>query len=88
MGVVTVSLSLAARAWVLQPCFIAPLTWLCCHACPTLRWLDGVERFDAAAFGIGVSEALLIDPQQRLMLEVSSDSHSVGSLQWQLSGVA
>lgn len=30
-----------------------------------------MERFDAAAFGIGVSEALLIDPQQRLMLEVS-----------------
>ena len=47
------------------------LPWMCCHACPTLRWLDGVERFDAAAFGIGVLEALLIDPQQRLMLEAS-----------------
>lgn len=33
-------------------------------------FLDGVEGFDAGAFGIAPSEALLIDPQQRLMLEV------------------
>jgi acyl transferase domain-containing protein len=29
-----------------------------------------VEAFDAASFGIAPSEALLIDPQQRMMLEV------------------
>lgn len=36
-----------------------------CH-----RFLEGVEAFDAAAFGVAPSEALLIDPQQRMMLEV------------------
>ena len=34
------------------------------------RFLGGVEAFDAAAFATTSSEALLIDPQQRLMLEV------------------
>jgi acyl transferase domain-containing protein/acyl-CoA synthetase (AMP-forming)/AMP-acid ligase II/NADPH:quinone reductase-like Zn-dependent oxidoreductase/acyl carrier protein len=29
-----------------------------------------VERFDAAAFGLGASEAALVDPQQRLVLEL------------------
>lgn len=33
--------------------------------------MNGVEEFDAAAFGIHPSEALVLDPQQRLMLEVS-----------------
>ena len=33
--------------------------------------MDGVEDFDAACFGIHPSEALVLDPQQRIMLEVS-----------------
>ncbi|KAL4457259.1 hypothetical protein ABPG75_012124 [Micractinium tetrahymenae] len=33
------------------------------------RFLGGVEGFDAGAFSISPSEALLVDPQQRMMLE-------------------
>ena len=33
------------------------------------RYLTDVEQFDAAAFGISPAEALVLDPQQRLMLE-------------------
>ena len=32
--------------------------------------MHGVEDFDAACFSIHASEALVMDPQQRLMLEV------------------
>ncbi|CAL5223543.1 g6075 [Coccomyxa viridis] len=35
------------------------------------RFMNGVEDFDAACFGIHASEALVMDPQQRLMLEDS-----------------
>ncbi len=31
--------------------------------------MDEVHAFDAAAFGLGPSEASLMDPQQRLLLE-------------------
>lgn len=34
------------------------------------RFMNGVEDFDAASFGIQPSEALVLDPQQRLMLQV------------------
>ena len=34
-------------------------------------WLDSVEAFDAACFGISAPEAELMDAQQRLLLEVS-----------------
>ncbi len=33
--------------------------------------LDDVERFDAAHFGVSAREAVMLDPQQRLMLELS-----------------
>ena len=33
--------------------------------------MNCVENFDAACFGIHASEALVMDPQQRLMLEAS-----------------
>jgi acyl carrier protein len=38
--------------------------------------LTGVEMFDAAAVGVTAAEALLMDPQQRLMLEVYADVHA------------
>lgn len=37
---------------------------------PPCRFLGGVECFDASVFAIPPSEALLVDPQQRMMLEV------------------
>ena len=41
------------------------------HVC---RYLDDVESFDAAYFGISPTEAVVLDPQQRLILEVSATS--------------
>jgi len=41
-----------------------------------------VESFDAAAFDISPSAALLIDPQQRMMLEVSK--HRTWGCMWRL----
>jgi acyl transferase domain-containing protein len=35
------------------------------------RFLEGEANFDAALFGIAPMEVLVMDPQQRLMLEVS-----------------
>jgi acyl transferase domain-containing protein len=32
-------------------------------------FLDGVERFDPEAVGMTPAEALLVDPQQRLVME-------------------
>ena len=43
------------------------------------RFMDGVELFDAAAFRISPSEASVMDPQQRLMLEVHMVTAKFGS---------
>lgn len=56
--------------------------WCCVHQncrhgltllvpAPYARFMNGVEDFDAACFGIQPSEALVLDPQQRLMLQVA-----------------
>ena len=47
------------------------------HACPQVRFahlLHGVEAFDARAFGTDGTEASLMDPQQRLMLECVAEA--------------
>ncbi len=35
------------------------------------RFLADVEHFDAALYGVSPSEAAVLDPQQRLILEVN-----------------
>lgn len=45
------------------------------------RFLTGVELFDASAFYVSAAEALVMDPQQRMMLEVG-DAHCWGSWGW------
>ncbi len=37
-------------------------------------WVEGAELFDAAAFGVSVVEAELMDAQQRLLLEVAAEA--------------
>ncbi len=37
-------------------------------------YLDGVDLFDAARFGVGAEEAVQLDPQQRLLLTVADEA--------------
>lgn len=39
------------------------------------RFLQGETSFDTGVFGIVPLEALLMDPQQRMMLEVRASDH-------------
>ena len=43
---------------------------------PPRRFLTDVEDFDAALYGVSPSEAAVLDPQQRLILEVRSASQN------------
>eukprot|EP00854_Cymbomonas_tetramitiformis_P009852 gene9852-11667_t len=40
------------------------------------KWLADITSFDASCFGISQMEALLMDPQQRLVLEGASEAHT------------
>jgi acyl transferase domain-containing protein len=44
-------------------------------------FLDAVEQFDAAAFGVSAPEASLLDPQQRLLLLASTEVLLTAGLQ-------
>lgn len=37
-------------------------------------FLDGIDKFDAAAFAISENEVVLMDPQQRLLLECMGEA--------------
>lgn len=45
---------------------------ICCGGCRFGGCVRHWDKFDAACFGLSPSEALLMDPQQRVMLEVAA----------------
>ena len=64
------------------------------HApCRFGSWLSGADLFDCAAFGMSSAEATVVDPQQRLVLEVvatvlpSGRSMTADTTEWQPCGV-
>ncbi|WP_200841239.1 polyketide synthase family protein, partial [Geminicoccus flavidas] len=50
--------------------------------------LDGIDRFDAARFAIPPHEAVLMDPQQRVLLQVAADALDDAGLEPERSGLA
>ena len=53
-------------------------------ACPFGAYVDDIDMFDPAFFRISPIEAQLLDPQQRMMLEVSW--HALKTLGWTRTG--
>ena len=75
LGACTLSHADSTSARVFDSSASKPQSSPPCPALPlspaiNIRFLECVEAFDAAAFAIAPSEALLVDPQQRMMLEV------------------
>ena len=59
-----------ARPAACRAMYCSSASWLVLQFSCLCRFVDDVELFDAAAFCISPSEASVLDPQQRLMLEV------------------
>ncbi|KAK3254043.1 hypothetical protein CYMTET_36729, partial [Cymbomonas tetramitiformis] len=63
-----------AERWVMERVDASFLEPRMIEATRHAHWLADVEWFDSAFFGISAAEALELDPQQRVLLEVSYDS--------------
>lgn len=55
----------------LEPAGISPLEYQADDYVPALGWCSGIEYFDAPFFGLSTREAEILDPQQRLMLQLA-----------------
>ncbi|HWL69851.1 MAG TPA: beta-ketoacyl synthase N-terminal-like domain-containing protein [Geminicoccus sp.] len=55
---------------------------------PAAAVLDGIDRFDAARFAIPPHEAVLMDPQQRVLLQVAADALDDADLDPRQGGLA
>jgi len=50
-------------------------------------YLSNIEDFDVEAFGLSMTEALLIDAQQRILLELSNEVSISNEIPWLLSNI-